>query len=641
MARRGDKQQKSLEAVLGRIRSYRFLALPVWDGVALAVGWLVAYGLIVPRGTSMVAVWAIDVVAVLVCGSVIGLYRGRWAVASFFEVRALGTCYLISTAVVLVAHPHFGTARANGFAVLLSMSGFVVSAAGRASWRVWYERSRRPVDAKQVVVIVDGETGIQLIRGMLLDPASAYVPVAILDDDPLHRHRSIMGVPVGGSLGDVVEVARRFRAESVVVGAPHLPSPILHSIVDACRDASLEVLIYPGLGPTDDPSISANAIRPLTHSDLLRRSEISADWEAVTAYLRGKRVLVTGAGGSIGSELCRQIAKASPAILVKLDRDESALQETELSIDGHGLLTDPTLVVADIRDANRLIEVFRQYSPEIVFHAAALKHLSLLEMHPSEAVKTNVDGTLKVISACADSGVSCFVNISTDKAAYPTSVLGYSKRVSERITATFAKAVPDAKYLSVRFGNVVGSRGSVIHAFRNQAAKGGPITVTHPDVTRFFMSVEEAVLLVIQAGGIGDSGEVLILDMGTPVSIDDVAQRVAQQTSPPVNIVYTGLRPGEKLHEDLFGEGEIDRRTKHPLISQVPVPPLSVASLEQLRHGLADEVRERLAAIVRLETMNATVMTRVASGEASFVPAVDADDADGGWGSSAVGRRRT
>ena len=626
--------------MLGHIRRYRFLVLPVWDCVAFALGWLIASALVDTAGKPVGLIWSVEALGLLGAGTIVGLYRGRWAVASFFEACALSICSSFAAFAALVLLPLTDVRPDNSFAVLVVLTSFFVSAVGRAGWRIWYERSRRPVDAKRVVVVVDGETGVQLIRGMLLDPAGLYVPVAVLDDDPLHSRRSMMGVPVGGALDDVVEVARRYRAEAIVIGAPHLPSVVLNTIVEASREAQLEVLIYPGLGPSDDPAGSASDIRPLTHVDLLRRREISADWELVTAYLRGKRVLVTGAGGSIGSELCRQIAKASPSVLVKLDRDESALQETELSIDGHGLLTDPTLVVADIRDGNRLIEVFRQYSPEIVFHAAALKHLSLLEMHPSEAVKTNIDGTLKVISACADSGVKCFVNISTDKAARPSSVLGYSKRVSERITATFASAIPDAKYLSVRFGNVVGSRGSVIHAFRNQAAKGGPITVTHPDVTRFFMTVEEAVLLVIQAGGIGESGEVLILDMGSPVSIDEVAQRVANQSTPPVNIIYTGLRPGEKLHEDLFGEGELDVRPKHPLISQVPVPPLSVGSLEQLRHGRADEVRERLATIVHVDATHATVMTSVSTDGETFNPKIGLPGRDAGLGPTAVSGRR-
>ena len=638
MAGKRPTRPTRVETILGRIRTYRFLVLPIWDGLALVVGGVVARGLIDTSGRSLWFIWTLTISVLLSCGTIVGLYRGRWAVASFSEMCWLAGSFAASTIVVVATHALGGATRADGFALLLALTSFIVSATGRALWRIWYERSRRPVDAKRVVVVVAGEAGVQLVRGMLLDPAGAYVPVAVLDDDPLHQRRSMMGVPVGGALSDVVEVARRYEAEAVVVGATHLPSAILNMIVVNSRAADLEVLVYPGLGPSDNPDSSASDIRPITPLDLLRRREISADWEAVTAYLRGKRVLVTGAGGSIGSELCRQIAKAAPAILVKLDRDESALQQTELSIDGHGLLTDPTLVVADIRDAHRLIEVFRQFSPEIVFHAAALKHLSLLEMHPSEAVKTNVDGTLKVISACADSGVACFVNISTDKAAHPTSVLGYSKRVSERITSTYAKAVPDAKYLSVRFGNVVGSRGSVIHAFRSQAAKGGPITVTHPDVTRFFMTVEEAVLLVIQAGGIGESGEVLILDMGSPVSIDEVAQRVAQQTSPPVNIVYTGLRPGEKMHEDLFGEGEVDERPKHPLISHVPVPPLSIGSLEQLRHGFPDEVRERLAFIVGAEAAKATVMTSVVADERPFIP-IGMPDPEAGWSpSAAVGR---
>ena len=391
------------------------------------------------------------------------------------------------------------------------------------------------------------------------------------------------------------------------------------------------MLIVPGLGPADDPADTAVGIRPLTELDLLQRRQISADWNAIASYLRGRRVLVTGAGGSIGSELCRQIHKAAPAVLVKLDRDESALHATQLSIEGHGLLTDPTLVVADIRDGNRLLEVFRQYRPEIVFHAAALKHLTLLEMHPSEAVKTNVDGTQKVIAACADVGVECFVNVSTDKAADPTSVLGYSKRIGERMTASYAQKVASGKYLSVRFGNVIGSRGSVIHSFRAQAANGSAITVTHPDVTRFFMTVEEAVLLVIQAGGIGNSGEALILDMGEPVRIDDVARRIAATVTPAVDVIYTGLRPGEKLHEKLFGEGEVDYRPTHPLVSHVAVPPISISSLETLRHGRPDEIRARLAELAWQGPRSANVISPVADSQDGRVPR-DRTGSSGGRG---------
>jgi FlaA1/EpsC-like NDP-sugar epimerase len=319
-------------------------------------------------------------------------------------------------------------------------------------------------------------------------------------------------------------------------------------------------------------------IRPPTETDLLGRHVVDTDVDAIASYLTGRRVLVTGAGGSIGSELCRQISRFAPDSLVMLDRDESALHALQLRIEGRAMLDARELVVADLRDATRLREVFAEHQPQVVFHAAALKHLPLLEMHPSEAVKTNIGGTQNVLDAAASVGVERFVNISTDKAAGPISVLGYTKRICERLTAA-ATTASAGTYLSVRFGNVLGSRGSVLTSFHAQLDAGGPMTVTDPDVTRYFMTVEEAVQLVIQAGAVGRGGEALVLDMGEPVRIDDVARRLAAQAPRPIEIVYTGLRPGEKLEESLLGPGEIDVRPSHPQISQVPVPPLAYAAV--------------------------------------------------------------
>jgi FlaA1/EpsC-like NDP-sugar epimerase len=253
-----------------------------------------------------------------------------------------------------------------------------------------------------------------------------------------------------------------------------------------------------------------------------------------------------------------------------LDRDESALHATQLSMEGRALLDSPNIILADIRDSERVRQIFSEHRPEIVFHAAALKHLPLLQRFPGEAVKTNVWGTLSVLGACE--GVERFVNVSTDKAADPTSVLGWSKRIAERVTAT---GRPGTVCVSVRFGNVLGSRGSVLHTFAAQAAQGGPITVTHPETTRYFMTVTEAVHLIIAAGGVGRDGEALVLDMGEPINIHDVARQVCADD--PVPIEFTGLRPGEKLHEQLFGAGEQDDRPIHPLISHVSVPPLDPA----------------------------------------------------------------
>jgi FlaA1/EpsC-like NDP-sugar epimerase len=329
--------------------------------------------------------------------------------------------------------------------------------------------------------------------------------------------------------------------------------------------------------------------------DLLGRRQIETDLDLIAGYLTGKRVLVTGAGGSIGSELCRQLDRLAPAELMMLDRDESALHAVQLSLRGQGLLDDPELILADLRDAETIRAVFAERRPQVVFHAAALKHLPLLERHPGEAVKSNIWGTQTLLCAAAANGVETFVNISTDKAANPASVLGYSKRITERLTA-HAGMTSDGTFLNVRFGNVLGSRGSVLTAFSAQIAAGGPITVTHPEVTRYFMTVQEAVQLVIHAAAIGRDGEALVLEMGEPVRITDVARQLAAQSSASVDIVYTGLRPGEKLHEELFGDGELDVRPLHPLISHVDVPALDPASVRSLDpYGPCEELVAELA----------------------------------------------
>jgi FlaA1/EpsC-like NDP-sugar epimerase len=325
----------------------------------------------------------------------------------------------------------------------------------------------------------------------------------------------------------------------------------------------------------------------VTEADLLGRHPAEIDTAAVAHYITGKRVLVTGAGGSIGSELCRQLARYEPAKLFMLDRDESGLHATQLSIEGRAMLDDDGLLLADIRDPARIDEVFARARPEVVFHAAALKHLPLLEMHPTEGWKTNVGGTLNVLRAAERHGATRFVNISTDKAANPSSVLGWTKRITERLTA-HASAQGAMECVSVRFGNVLGSNGSVLRSFESQAAKGLPITVTHPDITRFFMTIAEATRLVVYAGAIGEPGEVLILDMGEPVRILEVAELYAAQHDPPLEIVFTGLRPNEKLHEDLIASDEFGECRVHKLITHVSVPAL--APLDEMSSGLVPDV---------------------------------------------------
>ena len=341
------------------------------------------------------------------------------------------------------------------------------------------------------------------------------------------------------------------------------------------RSAGLHTFVLPPVSELIGGNATAGQIREVTEEDILGRRPIQTDLSAIGGVLGGKVVLVTGAGGSIGSELCRQIAHFHPRRLVMLDRDESALHAVQLSISGKALLEGDDLELADIRDVERMQEVFDTVKPDVVFHAAALKHLSLLEMYPQEAWKTNVVGTLNVLRAAQRSGVGIFINISTDKAANPTCVLGYSKRITERLTSEIGRQSMGT-YASVRFGNVLGSRGSMLGTFRAQIEAGGPVTVTHKDVSRFFMTIPEAVQLVLQSASIASDGEVLILDMGDEVRIDDVARRLIERSGKHVDIVYTGLRSGEKLREELLGDGEADLRPNHPLITQAAVPALDL-----------------------------------------------------------------
>ena len=334
----------------------------------------------------------------------------------------------------------------------------------------------------------------------------------------------------------------------------------------------MDLKVVPSVNNLSNPAqVQIEDVRDIEVTDFLGRQPIETDVDAIASYLTGKRVLVTGAGGSIGSELCRQIAKFGPSELIMLDRDESALHAVQLSIHGRALLDSDDTELGDIRDVRFVRELFARRAPHVVFHAAALKHLPLLETSPGEAVKTNVWGTQAVLDAATDAGVERFVNVSTDKAANPCSVLGYSKRLAEGLTSAAARQATGS-FMSVRFGNVLGSRGSVLTTFTAQIAKGGPVTVTDPRVTRYFMTIREAVQLVIQAGAFGTNGDVLVLDMGEPIAIQTVAEQLIDLSGKPVEIVYTGLREGEKMHEELFGDDEDDVRPQHPLISHAPVP---------------------------------------------------------------------
>ncbi|WP_347342524.1 polysaccharide biosynthesis protein [Frigoribacterium faeni] len=532
--------------------------------------------------SAVFGVAAVTVVVGAALGYATGLYRRRFVPGSFAEVRTIVTVVVATGLIVGIPVLAIGTeimlARSTVFIAMPVV--FVFMGALRYVARLYVETKNRPGESAQPTLIFGaGRLANHLVRRMLTDPASPYLPVGLIDDDRTRSSLRIEGVRVLGTRHDLVAAAERSGAKAIIVGIAKADAPLLQDITDRAAEAGLRVMVLPLLDEILEGKSRLGDVRDIAIEDIIGRHPVDTQVESIAGYLAGKRVLVTGAGGSIGSELCRQIAKFGPAELIMLDRDETGLQQSQLSISGNGLLDTKEVVLADIRDPEALRAIFADRRPEVVFHAAALKHLPMLEQYPDEAWKTNVLGTQNVLDASKAVGVTTFVNISTDKAANPTSVLGHSKRLAERLTAWTADET-GARYLSVRFGNVLGSRGSMLPVFTSLIEAGGPLTITHPDVTRFFMTIPEACHLVVQAGGIGSPSEVLILDMGEPVRILDIAERMIAMSGRDIGIVYTGLREGEKMHEELVGLGESDNRPVHPKISHTTVPALHPSQLD-------------------------------------------------------------
>ena len=542
------------------------------------------------------AILVFAVVAIVV-QAVAGLlskhYMNRYWIASFEEVVSLGVIVVAAALVgALFTLVYPGRFVSIVVAVASPALGLLIMSSARVFWRLFKKARRNGVeDPEPVIIIGAGIAGEQLINQMQVDTQSPYVPVALIDDASAKRNLRLRGVPVRGKRQDLAEIAKKLGVTTAIfsINAEH-PDPADSSVQlrdvksvysQLAKDAGLKLLVAPQVGEMLDGKVDLSNIRQMNVTDLLGRREIKTNLKQIAGYVTGKRVLVTGAGGSIGSEICRQVKALNPAELVLLDRDESELHAMQLDLYGSGMLDTPDFALCDIRDREALRGIFETHHPEVIFHTAALKHLPMLEQYPDEGWKTNVLGSKNVVELAVEYGVTNLVNISTDKAAEPTTVLGRSKRMAERIVAHYSQQVADKgwRYVSVRFGNVLGSRGSVLWTFTSQIEKGGPITITHPDVERFFMTIPEACALVIQAGAIGRPGEVLVLDMGEPVKIIDVARRMIEMSGKDIEIKITGMRPGEKLSEVLHFEAEKDERPFHPLISHTTVPEISPEAL--------------------------------------------------------------
>jgi FlaA1/EpsC-like NDP-sugar epimerase len=548
----------------------------------------------------------VAVVVTLISNRLFGLYGRMWRHAGADEARQLILSTAVTLCVLIAFWPVGRQLRIELVPPIVVVVGCMFAAGGMGLLRfhsrlfAWQRGSKRL--GLRVAVIGSRDTGAAAIREMLRTPGAGLVPVAVFDDDARAHGLSLLGIPVVGTIADIPEAADRYTIQQVLLAIPSPGPELVERALRASEIAGVSMKILPGVQDMLNEPAHLAAVRLAREpriEDLLGRTAVPTDLESVRRSLAGHRVLVTGAGGSIGSEISRQVSSLEPELLVLLDHDETHLHDTAATVAGpcHQSLVD-------IADRDAVFEAFERYRPEVVFHAAAHKHVPVLEEHPVEAARTNVLGTLNVVDAAVAVGASRFVQISTDKAVRPASVMGASKRLAEQ--TLLAHSPEGAAYCTVRFGNVLGSRGSVIPTFARQIAQGGPVTVTDPRMTRFFMSVEESVQLVLQSSALSQGGEIFMLEMGVPVRILDLAERMIRlsgcQVGIDIPIEIVGIRSGEKLNEVLSTPDEKILKTSHPDINRlVPIKApesLFATELEELREATLrrdhDRVRELL-----------------------------------------------
>jgi FlaA1/EpsC-like NDP-sugar epimerase len=569
----------------------------------------------IPPDHARLLLWGLPIVLVIygVGLVVFGIQRGLWRYVGLHDLgRILWASILSSTVFYGVVHGLLGWVAYPRSVIILTgvLSGLFLAGIRLVvrGFREWLH-VLSPT-ARRVLVVGAGNAGELLIRDMLSSADSEYRPVGLVDDDPIKRKMKIHGVPVVGTIADITSLARGLVAHEIIVAIPSASTALKQRILAASEGCKVPIKTLPSVKQLLANPEALRQVRPMSLEDLLQREPIQMDRQELHPLLEGKRVLVTGAGGSIGSELCRQIARYKPATLILFERYENGLfaLDLELRRQHPGITIIPA--IGDVTVPERVAEVLHQTDPELVFHAAAHKHVPLMELNPKEAVRNNVLGTKTVAEASLASGVDRFVLISTDKAVNPTSVMGATKRVAEDLLQSLSHR-GQTKFTVVRFGNVLGSNGSVVPLFADQIQKGGPVTVTHPEIKRFFMTIPEAVQLVLQASLLGQGGEVFVLDMGEQVKVVDLARNMIVLSGlvpdQDIQIVYSGLRPGEKLYEELFEEAEQVEPTPHAKIrraigaSAIQSDRLdqAIAHLEAaVSHGDDEELIRRLSEAV-------------------------------------------
>ena len=516
----------------------------------------------------------LSLVAYYVFSYFFNLYWRDWEYASVYEVITVVKCVSATVIVSTISGLAFFDTKVTWQFLIVCWLLLVISIGGvRLSMRVFREffaDSSVMENAKPTLIVGAGAAGTLLVRQMLMHPAMRMDPIAFVDDDPDKLRKDIYGVRILGAIKDIERIVDTMGITKVVIAMPSLPIKKLNEVYDVARKTGAECVILPNIDDVMSGNLHVQQLRNVEIEDLLGRDPVHLDQTMIEKQLRGKKILVTGAGGSIGSEICRQVAKFKPKEIVILGHGENSIYQLNMELVGkysqHFTITP---VIADVQDRKRIFEVMEKYRPDVVYHAAAHKHVPLMELNPREAVKNNILGTRNVAEAASHARVKAFVMVSTDKAVNPPNIMGATKRLCEMIVQDMATRSEYTKFVAVRFGNVLGSRGSVIPLFKKQIAEGGPITVTHPDIVRYFMTIPEAAQLVIQAGALARGGEIFVLDMGQPVKIVDLAKnliRLSGYDEGDIEIKFTGLRPGEKMYEELLNEGEVNPKQVFPKI---------------------------------------------------------------------------
>lgn len=498
------------------------------------------------------------------------LYDKAWEYASVGEliiiVKAVTYSILIAALVQWIG---IGTIYIRVLFITWMLHVLLIGGS-RFSWRMYRDRYIKPRATKRKTLIVGaGQAGTTVVRQLLHNHDVDLLPVAFVDDDVKKQRLEMYGIKVLGQIKDIPQLVKKRKIEDIIIAIPSISKTELRRIYDVCSQTDAEVQIMPLIEDIMTGKVEVSDIRKVEVEDLLGREPVELDISSISDSITGATVLVTGAGGSIGSEICRQICTFHPRRIILLGHGEYSIYNIDLELrNEYENSIEIIPVIADVKDEDRIHEVMRTFAPHVVYHAAAHKHVPLMEGNPLEAVKNNIFGTKNVAEAADANDVETFVLVSTDKAVNPPNVMGATKRIAEMIIQNMAKE-SKTKFVAVRFGNVLGSRGSVIPLFKKQIAEGGPVTVTHPDMTRYFMTIPEASRLVIQAGALAEGGEVFVLDMGEPVKIADLAKnliKLSGYTTEEIEIHYTGIRPGEKLYEELLNENEIQEKQVFPKI---------------------------------------------------------------------------